>query len=145
MADLKAIEQLMARYCYAHDERDLDMLRTCFAQDAVMHDRHGPDEITEGYAMLYQQMTARRRHILTNFLFLEEGDNESLVAAYETFYLIKGDKLELHLTGVYQIRVVIEAGAWKIKNMAATFDVPFDPGDLPRVEARTLTSTTPHK
>jgi hypothetical protein len=135
MADFVQAQQLLARYCYAHDARDLTMLRTCFSRDARMQGATGPDAIVDAYAAMYTRLTARRRHVLTNFFFLEETETAGLLQAYETFYLIRDEKLELHLTGIYRARVVLEDGAWKIHTIEASFDVPFNPGDLPGAPA----------
>ena len=45
-------------------------------------------------------------------------------------FVIDGDKLECHLTGVYRDRVVIQDGQWKIQHRDAAMDVPYNPGDV---------------
>ncbi len=63
----------------------------------------------------YKQLTARRRHVLSNFIMIEDGEDEAVVQSYITLYLIRDDKLELHLTGVYRDTVVREDGnAWRL-------------------------------
>jgi hypothetical protein len=141
MADMARIQELMARYCYAQDSRDLVMLEACFTADATISGLPGDsglaglDGILRACGRIHGMVKARRRHVLTNFFFLEEGDSEARVQAYETFYLIRDEELELHLTGIYRIRVAIEDEAWKIRHIEAAFDVPFRPGDLPEVAA----------
>lgn len=135
MADFLAIQQLLSRYCYAHDSRDLALLGSCFAKDATIMGENGREAIVARYAQGYAHLTARRRHILTNFFFLEEGEDEAIVQSYITLYLIRDDKLSLHLTGVYRDHVVIDDGQWRIKSREATIDVPYDPGDVPRAPA----------
>ena len=114
MADLVAIQQGLSRYCYAHDSRDTEMLASCFAKDVSLLGRQGRDAVVDRYATGYKELTARRRHVLSNFIMLEDGETEALVQSYITLYLIKDDKLELHLIGVYRDRVIIEDGEWKI-------------------------------
>jgi 3-phenylpropionate/cinnamic acid dioxygenase small subunit len=92
------------------------------------------------YAEGYKTLTARRRHLLTNFIMLTDGDTEAVVQSYITLYLIRDDKLELHLIGVYKDHVVLEDGAWRIKTREATMDVPYDPGDTKPAAAATYTS-----
>jgi SnoaL-like domain len=141
MADMTRIQELMARYCYAQDSRDLVMLETCFTADATISglpegaQPAGRAGLMEVFGRIHGMLTARRRHMLTNFFFLEEGESEARVQAYETFYLIRGEELELHLTGIYRVRVAIEDGVWKIRHIEAAFDVPFEPGDLPGTAA----------
>ena len=133
---LKSIEELMARYCFAHDERRLDLLEGCLAVGIVRHGAEGRDAVMRQYAEVYEaQSDVRRRHVLTNFLFLEEGEREARVQAYETFYLIKGEEVTLHLTGIYRVHAVLEEGRWLVQGLESAFDVPYDPGDYPRVEA----------
>jgi len=139
MADLAAIQQLLARYCFAHDSRDPEMLATTFAKDASLVGEHGRDAVVARYAEGYKHLTARRRHVLTNFIVLEDGDTEAVVQSYITLYLIRDDTLELHLIGVYRDRVIIEDGEWKILTRDATMDVPYNPGDTRPAAAGTYT------
>lgn len=129
MADLVEIQQLLARYCYAHDSQDIEQLAACFSKDVTLLGIQGRDAVVGKYAEGYRQLTARRRHVLTNFILLEDGEDEAVVQSYITLYLIKGEKLELHLIGVYRDQVVKEDGAWRIKTRDATMDTPYDPGD----------------
>ena len=52
MADLVAIQQLLARYCFAHDSQDPEMLATTFAKDIRLLGEHGPQVLKEvlGYS-----------------------------------------------------------------------------------------------
>jgi len=129
MADLAAIQQLLSRYCFAHDSQDPEMLATTFAKDATLLGITGRDEIAARYADGYKHLTARRRHVLTNFLILEDSDERAVVQSYITLYLIRGEELELHLIGVYRDEVIVEDGEWKILSREATMDTPYNPGD----------------
>jgi hypothetical protein len=129
MADLVAIQQLLSKYCFAHDSQDPEMLATTFAKDAQLMGLQGRETIAARYAEGYKNLTARRRHVLTNFLILEDGETEAVVQSYITLYLIKGEQLELHLIGVYRDRVIVEDGEWRILTREATMDTPYNPGD----------------
>jgi hypothetical protein len=137
MASLVEIQQLLARYCYAHDSQDITMLRECFAKDVQLLGARGRDEVVSLYEQGYKQLSARRRHVLTNFIILEDGTDEAVVQSYITLYLIRGDELELHLIGVYRDHVVFEDGAWRIKSREATMDTPYHPGDARPAAAAT--------
>jgi 3-phenylpropionate/cinnamic acid dioxygenase small subunit len=130
MADYNAIQQLLYRYCSAHDNQDPDALGECFAKDITMPFGEGRDAVVEFYANGYKGLTKKRRHVLSNIFIVEDGDEEALVQSYVTLYLIDGDKLECHLTGVYRDRVVVEDGQWKIQHRDAAMDVPYNPGDV---------------
>jgi hypothetical protein len=140
VADLVEIQQLLARYCFAHDSRDPEMLATCFSHDVSLFNLHGRDAVVARYAEGYKHLTARRRHVLTNFIMLEDGETEAVVQCYITLYLIRDDKLELHLIGVYKDHVVMEDGAWRIRTREATMDVPYQPGDRSPAPAATYLS-----
>lgn len=143
MADLAAIQQLLSKYCFAHDSQDPEMLATTFAKDAQLMGITGREAIAARYAEGYKNLSARRRHVLTNFLILEDGDTEALVQSYITLYLIKGEQLELHLIGVYRDRVVFEDGAWRILTREATMDTPYNPGDTKPAAPGTYAGSAP--
>lgn len=130
MADYNAIQQLLYRYCAAHDNQDPDALGETFAKDITMPFGQGRDEVVAFYANGYKGLTKKRRHVLSNVFIVEDGEEEALVQSYVTLYLVEGDKLETHLTGVYRDTVVLEDGAWKIKAREAAMDVPYNPGDV---------------
>lgn len=130
MAHIGEIQQLLSRYCFAHDSQDPEALSECFAKDVELLGVQGRDEVVARYAEGYKSLTGRRRHVLSNFMILEDGDEDVVVQSYITLYLIRDDQLELHLTGVYRDRVVVEEGNWKILSREATIDVPYNPGDV---------------
>lgn len=140
MADYAKIAQLLYRYCAAHDSRDTEMLGSCFASDVELLGQKGRQNVVDRYATGYQQLTAQRRHVLTNVFILEDGESEALVQSYITLYLIRDEKLELHLTGVYRDTVVVEDGEWKIRSRQATMDVEYNPGDTNPAPAATYES-----
>jgi uncharacterized protein (TIGR02246 family) len=130
MADYNAIQQLLYRYCSAHDNQDPEALAECFAKDIEMPFGQGRDAVVSFYAEGYKTLTKRRRHVLTNIFIVEDGEQEALVQSYVTLYLVDGENLETHLTGVYRDRVVNEDGEWKIRHRDAVMDVPYRPGDV---------------
>lgn len=130
MADYNAIQQLLYRYCAAHDNQDPEALGETFAKGISMPFGEGRDNVVAFYAEGYKSLTKRRRHVLSNVFIVEDGDEEALVQSYVTLYLIDGDQLETHLTGVYRDRVVLEDGEWKITAREAVMDVPYNPGDV---------------
>ena len=77
MADLLVIQQLLARYCFAHDSRDLEMLAGCFTADVSLLGAEGREAVVARYARGYEQLTKRRRHVLSNFIVLEDGDDHA--------------------------------------------------------------------
>lgn len=130
MADLQAISQVLYRYCYAHDSRDTELLATCFAKDVELLGQKGRDAVIEVYANGYRTLTAQRRHLLSNLMLVEDGEDDAVVQSYITLYLIRDQKLELHLCGTYRDHMVREDGEWKIQSREAEMDVPYNPGDV---------------
>jgi hypothetical protein len=143
MAELAALQQVLARYCWAHDSRDPDGLARVFAKDVSLLGAQGRDAVVARYAEGYKHLTARRRHVLTNFIVLEDGETEAVVQSYITLYLIRDDKLELHLIGVYRDRLIVEDGEWKILTRDAQMDVPYNPGDVPPAPAASYPASAP--
>lgn len=131
VADLVEIQQVLFRYCYAHDSQDTEMLRTVLAKDASLLGQQGREAVVNAYTEGYKTLTKRRRHLLTNLFMVEDGETEVVVQSYVTLYLIDGDHEEFHLTGVYRDHVVLEDGGWKIRTREAEMDVPYNPGDAP--------------
>lgn len=138
MADYTAVQQLLARYCYAHDERDLELLRSCFAEDASLMGVSGRDAIVAAYGAGYRQLSAKRRHVISNIFLVEDGDDRAVVQSYITLYLIEDEQLSLHLTGTYRDTVVREAdGQWRIHGREVVLDVPYNPGDVKQAPVAT--------
>jgi hypothetical protein len=130
VADLLEIQQLLYRYCWAHDSRDTEMLGSCFTEDVELLGAQGREAVVARYAKGYETLTKQRRHVITNTFFLEDGETEAVVQSYITLYLIDGEQEELHLTGVYRDHVVIEDGRWKIRTRESIMDAPYRPGDV---------------
>ena len=130
MADFAAAQQLMARYCWAHDEQDLDLLAQCFAKDVEMMGQQGRDQLLDLFKAGYESMGVKRRHVVTNMFFEEEGETEAVLRSYITLYMIENDVISLHLTCMYRDTIVLEDGAWRIRARDAQPDVTYKPTDV---------------
>lgn len=135
MADLVEIQQLLYRYCHAHDSRNPELLGECFTTDVELLGAKGREAVVARYASGYKRLTAQRRHVLTNIFIVEDGEDSAVVQSYITLYLIRDEKLELHLIGTYRDHVVVEDGQWRIRGRDAVMDVPYNPGDVPSAPA----------
>ena len=49
MADFVEIQQLLNRYCFAHDSRDIEMLASCFSRDVSLFNLHGRDAVVNRF------------------------------------------------------------------------------------------------
>ena len=125
------VQQLLHRYCYAHDEQDVEAFRTLFAEDATFLGATGPQAIVDAYTAGWGLLRFKRRHVLSNFILLEEEPDRAVMQSYVTLYLIKDEgELETHLIGVYVDHVVREGGEWKLHHRDAETDVEYNPGDV---------------
>src|SRR3954470_22072354 len=143
MANLADVQQVLFRYCYAHDSRAVKLLKTTFAKDITMMGVTGRDALGEIFAKGYETLTAQRRHVLTNVFITEDGGEEVKVQSYITLYLIEDEQLSLHLTGVYRDTLIMEDGQWRILTRDATIDVPYNPGDTKAAKADTYAGNQP--
>src|SRR3954471_12630282 len=101
------------------------MLLSCFAKNAELLGAKGRENVVATFMKGYKQLTAQRRHVLTNSFFLENGEDSAVVQSVITLYLIKDDTVELNLTGIYRDHVVKEDGDWKLLTRDATMDVSY--------------------
>ena len=137
MADFAAAQQLMARYCWAHDEQNLDLLAECFSKDVEMMGQKGRDALLDLFRSGYESMAVKRRHVVTNMFFEEESEHEAVLRSYITLYMIEKDTISLHLTCMYRDTLVFEDGAWRIRARDAQPDVSYKPTDVnPELLAR---------
>ena len=77
------IQELLARCAYGYDERDLDLLASCFSEDAQMTLRIAGGDLvgpfkgrSELRKMFENAMNAQedvRRHVISNIFFRELG------------------------------------------------------------------------
>ena len=83
MADHAKITDLWGDYGAGNDQRDFGLLESCFTEDAsfTVHiadgDTVGPfqprKDVMEFFRAALGTQTDRRRHVLTNFRYLEES------------------------------------------------------------------------
>ena len=134
LADIEAIKQLKALYCYSIDDRDLDPLMVRFTDDAVWEG--GPAGRYEGrdaigqYLQDLPQILSFALHWVVNPLITVAGDE-----ARARWYLIEpctGARSGRALWGAghYDDRMVREDGVWKFREIVLKqiFWAPFDKG-----------------
>ncbi len=138
------IRQLLATWAWAHDSHDPDLIATTFAHDAEYLGACGRDAIADVYRTAYRNSaSAQRRHVLSNFLVLEDGPTRVVVQHTLALEIVRGKSIETHLTGLYRDTVVLEKDGWKISRRSSVMDSAVDPGDLPiRVAAGSFVGGT---
>jgi uncharacterized protein (TIGR02246 family) len=134
--DRLLVAERIARYGWAYDERDPAALADCFTEDGVWEgllmgrDAVGPftgrSAIVDFLAEFWQTQTDQRRHMFSNVVV----EDISPAAATAHAYLLLTSASEGVLTpvssGPYRFALARGAdGAWRIRHLAAGFDVPF--------------------
>ena len=117
------IHELLARWAYAYDERDVAMLENCFSEDAHFSmriaggDLVGPFEGREAIMGLMtgamEEQTDVRRHVVSN-IFFEEGEGTIKVISNLTLFATENGEIQLLSAGVYRDEVVEQGGTWRL-------------------------------
>lgn len=127
--------EVLHRYAMAYDERDLDVLRSVFADGAAWRGIiqgeplpavQGSEAIMDWLADIMDGQLDQRRHLVLNPIIesLEDG------AARLVSYIVVTSATPTHgvsiaTSGFYDIRFVREGDRWLINDLTAGFDVSF--------------------
>lgn len=134
--DKIAIQELMSRAAYGLDMADLDMLASCFAEDAVLTMRIGDGDLAgtfenrEGIMKLMtdsidSQTDDQRRHIISNLFFEQEGDEQAIAISNLTLITIDKGEIQVITTAVYRDAVVKVDSGWQLQNRHIDLDLPY--------------------
>lgn len=126
-----AIHELLGKAAYAYDQRDLDLLESCFDIDAVMSmriaggDLIGPFEGRDAIMQLMKNSMAEqtdvRRHVVSN-IFFESSGEQPVVISNLTLLSTQGGVASLLATGIYRDTVVEEGGSWRLRSRHLDLD-----------------------
>ena len=135
MADRARIADLWGDYGAGNDQRDFDLLESCFTEDVsfTVHiaggDTVGPlqprKDVLEFFRAALGAQTGQRRHVLTNFRYLEEGADRARVAAYLSLLVTDQGQTVTKSAGVYDAETVLDGGRWRFSSMVLDLDSPF--------------------
>jgi hypothetical protein len=135
MADRARIADLWGDYGAGNDQRDFDLLESCFTEDMsfTVHiaggDTVGPlqprKDVLEFFRAALGAQTDQRRHVLTNFRYLEEGADRAKVAAYLSLIVTDKGQTVTKSAGVYDAEIVLDGGRWRFRSMVLDLDSPF--------------------
>jgi hypothetical protein len=135
MADRAQIADLWGGYGAGNDLRDFDLLESCFTEDVsfTVHiaggDTAGPfqprKDVMEFFRAALGTQTDQRRHVLTNFRYLEEGADRARVAAYLSLVVTDQGQTMTKSAGVYDTEVVLDGGQWRFRSIVLDLDSPF--------------------
>ncbi len=131
--DKLLIYELLSRCAYGYDERDLDLLVSCFASDAMMTLRvaggdvigpfQGRTALGEMFKNAMDSQHDVRRHIISNIFFKEDGE-APVVCSNLTLVATEQDNIALITAGIYTDRVELCDDGWVIKNRHLDLDRP---------------------
>jgi len=135
MADRAKITDLWGDYGAGNDQRDFGLLESCFTEDAsfTVHiadgDTVGPfqprKDVMEFFRAALGTQTDRRRHVLTNFRYLEDDTDRARVAAYLSLIVTDQGATVTKSAGVYDTEVVLDQGRWRFRSVILDLDAPF--------------------
>lgn len=135
MADRAKIGDLWGSYGTANDLRDLDLVESCFTEDAsfTIHiagaGSVGPlqprKEIVAFFRDALTTQTDQRRHVLTNFRYLEDTEHQARITAYLSLLVTDNGQTVLKSAGIYETEVVRDGGDWRFHSMVLSLDSPF--------------------
>ena len=132
--DKLEVHELLAKWAYAYDERDVAMLENCFTAGASFSmriaggDLVGPFEGREAIMALMtgsmDEQTDVRRHVISN-IFFDESAEVTTVVSNLTLVATQNGEIELLTAGVYRDEVVEEEGAWRVSRRHIELDKPY--------------------
>lgn len=133
--DKLAIHELLARAAYGLDIRNLELLTSCFAEQAVMTLRiaggdlvgpfDGRDAILKLMSDSMEEQTDQRRHVTTNIFFESEGEDTASVVSNLTLLGTEDGQIRLISAGVYQDEVIRVGAEWKLVKRHIELDLPY--------------------
>ena len=129
------VHELLSRAAYALDEHSLEMLGDGFAPEAEFHLHIAgapPIPPFVGHAAIMglfkgamDAQTDKRRHVVSNIFFDEEGDTACRVFSNLTLFGTENGVIRLICTGLYRDRLVRRGGRWWIAERRLDLDAPY--------------------
>lgn len=133
--------QLLHRYADAYDTRDIQLLRSCYADDAVFSSItlggdervfRGIDEILKNASNTFRVISATRRHQITNALVHVVGPT-AYASSYLTLFEATPNAISVVLTGKYVDTMTLQSDdQWRIQSRVLHSDAEFSIPVLPR-------------
>lgn len=125
------IHELLARSAYGYDERDLELLASCFSEDAEMTmciaggDVVGPfkgrDQLRKMFENAMSGQQDVRRHVISN-IFFSELEGASVVYSNLTLLATENGDTRLITAGIYTDHVEFSQSEWVIKKRHLDLD-----------------------
>lgn len=137
------ITERIARYCWAYDERRVELLADCFTEDAVWEGNvlgHIPIGPFQGRDRLIKWLTGfwpyqhdQRRHMLLNTIVENLTADTALTLSYMLLMSSNAREVSVETSGFYRVTYRRDAENWRIDRLTGGFDAPFWPGEIDRM------------
>jgi hypothetical protein len=126
LLDRAQIHDLLARYARGVDRRDLDLVRSCFTDDAAYEGALSKSDIAQALATLREGLAryTTTMHFIANQVVELDGDtahSETYAVAYHRAEGAGGGE-DLVLGVRYRDELVRDAGRWRICHRRAVCD-----------------------
>jgi len=134
LTDLRAIEQLMVRYCDRIDANDPEGAAACFAEDGVgkyWGVFRGRKEIAERLGKILQSFSATSHHI-SNIKIDLDGDRATAVSYVYAFHRMAETGEATHYWGRWVDRLIKVNGQWLFAERQVVGVGSLEPGDAGR-------------
>ncbi|MDF3306458.1 nuclear transport factor 2 family protein [Rhodococcus sp. T2V] len=136
VADRLEITELISRYAWSYDERDLESLNSVFTPSATWEGKIadkvvidpvvGRSSIVDWLEDHMKSQTDQRRHNGLNPLVVSYDGQTATVLTYLLLTSANGTSVSLTTTGFYRISALKQSsGGWLIDHLFAGFDAPF--------------------
>jgi SnoaL-like domain len=145
LADRLLCMERIARYCWAYDERRLDLLAACFIDDGIWEGNvlgrvpvgpfTGRARIGKWLSGFWPHQKDQRRHMLLNTIVEDQTSDSVLTLSYLQLLSSDSKRVQLETTGFYRVRYAKDQDQWRIARLTAGFDAPFWPGDIETMSA----------
>ncbi|HTU09580.1 MAG TPA: nuclear transport factor 2 family protein [Allosphingosinicella sp.] len=115
LLDLEDIRQLVARYNFAFDERDVAAYLECWVEDGFVERRNSKPSCRghEQLAALVKDFPVDGRHVSTDLVIDLHGDEAEM--RHYLLYLDMNGPCEVSMFGVWNDKVVRTPTGWKYK------------------------------
>lgn len=146
VADRSLFSERIVRYCWAYDERQLDLLADCFTEDGVWEGNvlgeipigpfTGRGAIRKWLSEFWPHQRDQRRHMILNTIVEAQTGHTASTLSYLLLMSSDGERPKLETTGFYRVDYKREDAAWRISHLTAGFDAPFWPGNIKTMSER---------
>jgi hypothetical protein len=135
----------IARYCWAYDERRLDLLAACFTDDGIWEGNVlgripvgpflGRERIADWLSNFWPHQRDQRRHMLLNTVVEDQAAGSIVTLSYLLLMSSDSKRVTLETSGFYRVLHRRSGGQWQIARLTAGFDAPFWPGNIDTMSA----------